>query len=93
MIKLYSAKALEDSGWARSLAAAVNLTVLGIAKNGERELDEKSGWIYNALVDKIMNVLVKEAKGERAKTLVKWLNDGGDLLRFDPPCEFKNYEI
>jgi hypothetical protein len=40
-----------------------------------------------------MTALIKEAKGERAKTLVTWLNDGGYLKMFEPPCDFKNYEI
>lgn len=93
LIKLYSSKSLEISGWARFLAEAISSTILGIAKNGECELDEKSSWVYNALVERMMSMLIKEAKGERAKALVTWLNDGGYLLMFEPPCDFKNYEI
>jgi len=56
-------------------------------------LQHYTGLVYNALVDGLMTKLIKTAKGERAKTLVKWLNDGACLLKFEPPLEFKNYEI
>jgi len=93
LIRFYSAKSLEVSGFADALAGAVRSSVLTIAKNGSAQLDEKTGLVYNALVDGLMTKLIKTAKGERAKTLVKWLNDGACLLKFEPPLEFKNYEI
>lgn len=93
LIKLYSAKALDDSGYAPSLADTVNESIMKISLNGKPSLDESSAWLYNALVECFMSKLIKCAKGERAKTLVTWLNSGGRLLSFAPPKEFKNYEL
>lgn len=92
IIKFYSSKALDFCGYALSVATAVYDTVK-LQSIGEASLAEEGiAFVYNALCDVFMQRLIKDAKGDRARNIVDWINSQGLFKRLVPPMDFYSYE-
>ena len=93
IIKMYSAKALDYCGYAFSVASAVYDTVKKQSIADAPVAEEGEALVYNAFCDAFMQRLIKDAKGERARNIVEWLNSRGLFLRLVPPMDFQSYEL
>ena len=93
LIKFYSSKALDFCGYAETIARVVYGTVVKQSIDGVGVIDEGPACVYHALLDVMMSRLIRDAKGERAKALVAFLNGKGLFKRLLPPDEFEDYEF